>query len=125
MNAYGKTAWMIPDTYYRSVSRNETDKSHEAVCVLNTSDKDAHITLTLFFEDREPRKGFSAVCPSMRTNHIRLDKIVDSDGVGIVPDTAYAILVESDTPIVVQYTRVDTSAPEMALMTTMAYSINN
>ncbi len=125
MKAYGKKTWMIPDTFYCSVSRDEINKSHEAVCVLNTSDKEANITLTLFFEDREPNSGFSAKCASMRTNHIRLDKIVDANGNGIAPETPYAILVESDTPIVVQYTRVDTSASDLALMTTMAYSIDD
>jgi hypothetical protein len=54
MKAYGKKTWLIPDTYLNSVSKNQ-NISHESVCVLNTSDKDAEIKLTLFFEDREKR----------------------------------------------------------------------
>lgn len=127
MNAYGKTTWMIPDTFLHSVSRSGdiTDRSHEAICVLNTSDSDAHISLTLFFEDREPNTAFSSFCGARRTHHIRLDKIRDAEGNGIEMDTPYAILVESDTPIVVQYSRLDTSAAEMALMTTIAYSVDD
>jgi hypothetical protein len=44
---------------------------------------------------------------------------------GNIPrDTPYAILVESSEPIVVQYSRLDTSAVEMALMTTIAYPVD-
>lgn len=125
MKALGKTTWMIPDTFLRSTSRSSDpgDRSHEAICVLNTSENDAHIALTLYFEDREPNTAFTAFCGAERTHHIRLDKIRDKDGNGIPEDTPYAILVESDTPIVVQYSRLDTSSAEMALMTTIAYAV--
>ena len=129
MKAYGKTTWMIPDTYLQkkenSRSSDPADRSHEAICVLNTSDNDAHIALTLFFEDREPNTAFTSFCGARRTHHIRLDKIRDKDGNGIPEAVPYAILIESDTPIVVQYSRLDTSAAEMALMTTIAYSVDD
>ena len=41
--AYGKKVWLIPDGFLHSVSLND-QVSHEAVCVLNTSDKDATVT---------------------------------------------------------------------------------
>ena len=112
MKAYGKKAWLIPDTFLNSVSKN-SGISHEAICVINTSDVDAEISLTLFFEDREARTDFHSQCPAMKTHH---------SGEPIPRDTPYAVLVESNTPIVCQYSRLDTSAPEMALMTTIAYS---
>ncbi len=122
MKAYGKKVWLIPDTYLNSVSKNE-NISHEAICVINTSDEDAEIKLTLFFEDRDPRTDFSSRCPAMRTHHIRMDKLRNDKGEMIPRDTPYAVLVESNTPIVVQYSRLDTSAVEMALMTTMGYGV--
>lgn len=120
MKAYGKKVWLIPDNYLNSVSLNDW-VSHEAVCVINSSDTDAVIDLTLLFEDNEPMKGFKAECKSMHTNHIRLDKIISEDGKKIPRDTPYAMIIESNTPIVVQYSRLDTSHKEMALMTTIAY----
>jgi len=122
MKAYGKNVWLIPDTYLNSVSKNE-NISHEAICVLNTSDADAEIKLTLFFEDREPRTDFSSFCPARRTHHIRMDKLLNAQGESIPRDTPYAVLVESSAPIVCQYSRLDSSAVEMALMTTMAYPV--
>ena len=129
MKAYGKTTWMIPDTYLqckeKSRSSDPGDRSHEAICVLNTSDADAVIRLTLYFEDREPNTAFSSFCGARRTHHIRLDKLLDAEGNGIPEGVPYAILLESDTPVVVQYSRLDTSAAEMALMTKIAYSVDD
>ncbi len=121
--AYGKKVWLIPDGFLHSVSLND-QVSHEAVCVLNTSDKDAVISLTLYFEDREPMTGFKAECNAGRTHHIRLDRIVSENGEKIPRDMPYALLVESTEPVVAQYSRLDTSAVEMALMTTIAYPID-
>ena len=117
--AYGKTVWLIPDGFLHSVSLND-QVSHEAVCVLNTSDKDAKITLTLYFEDRDVMTGFTAECKAGRTHHIRLDRMVSENGEKIPRDVPYALLVESTEPVVAQYSRLDTSAVEMALMTTIA-----
>lgn len=121
--AYGKKVWLIPDGFLHSVSLND-QVSHEAVCVLNTSDKDAVISLTLYFEDRDAMTGFKADCKAGRTHHIRLDRIVSENGEKIPRDVPYALLVESTQPIVAQYSRLDTSAVEMALMTTIAYPVD-
>jgi len=123
MKAYGKKTWLIPDTFLNSVSKND-QLSHEAICVINTSDIDAEIKLTLFFEDREIDESFSSFCGARRTHHIRLDKIRNAEGRGIPHDIPYAILIECNTPIVVQYSRLDTSRAEMALMTTIAYAVD-
>ncbi|MBE6623374.1 MAG: hypothetical protein E7621_04235 [Ruminococcaceae bacterium] len=120
--AYGKKTWLIPDTYLNSKSKNESI-SHEAICVINTSDIDAVIDLTLYFEDREKITDFSSFCGAGRTHHIRLDKLKSKNGELIPRDTPYAILVESNVEIVVQYSRLDSSEVEMALMTTIAYPV--
>jgi hypothetical protein len=122
MKVYGSQSWLIPDTYLGSVSKLPTP-THEAICVLNTSGTDAEIALTLFFEDRDPIIGeYYAVCGAMRTNHIRLDRLVSSKTGELIPrDVPYSILVESNVPIVVQYSRLDTSGGTVALMTTIPY----
>lgn len=120
--AYGKKTWLIPDAFLNSKSKNESI-SHEAICVINTSDVDAEIALTLFYEDRDKVTDFSSFCGAGRTHHIRLDKIRSEKGEKIPRDTPYAILVESNVEIVVQYSRLDTSEVEMALMTTIAYPV--
>lgn len=119
---YGKKTWLIPDCFLNSVSKNESI-SHEAICVINTTDVDAEIKLTLFFENMDARTDFSAFCKAKRTHHIRMDKLKNDKGELIPRDTPYAALVESNVNIVVQYSRLDTSEVEMALMTTIAYPV--
>lgn len=120
----GACTWYIPDCYFPQIS-NGLYPSHEAVCVLNPGTRDAHIELVLYFEDRDKMQGFTAVCRAERTNHIRLDQLADAEGRKIPQGVPYAIMVKSDVEIIVQYSRMDTSQAEMALMTTMAYPLGN
>ena len=118
----GKLTWFIPDGYMNPTANGEF-VSHEAVCALNVGDTEAHIRLTIFFEDREPMTGFTAVCAARRTNHIRLDKLVSATGEKIPKGISYAVLCESDAPIIMQHSRMDVSQPEMALMTTIPFGM--
>lgn len=119
----GKKNWLIADGFL-PVESNGAFNSHESVCILNMGDTDANITLTIYFEDREPMTGFVAFCAARRTNHIRLDKIADSEGNMIPLGVPYAIKVESSQPVLAQHTRMDTTQAEMALMTTMGYPLD-
>ena len=118
---HGHKTWLIPDCYYESKSNHQP--SHESVCVLNTGEKDAVITMTLYFEDREPMPGFVSHCAARRTHHIRMDKIVSQSGERVPMDVPYAILAESSVEVAAQYSRLSTSQAEMALMTTIAYPV--
>lgn len=116
----GKTLWVIPDGYMNDTS-NGKFVSHEAICVLNLSEQNASIKLTIYFEDKEPMRGFNVMCNGNRTNHIRLDMIKNENGECIPKGVAYSIFVESNIPIVCQHSRMDVSQPEMALMTTIPF----
>lgn len=110
--------WFIPDCYLGSKS-NGGSLTHEAVCILNPYDEDTTVSFTLYFENCEPMDGFEISIPRRRTIHIRLDKLTDKNGNLIIRDTPYGMKIESDLKVYIQYTRVDTSQPEMALMTTI------
>ncbi|MBE6083394.1 MULTISPECIES: sensory rhodopsin transducer [Tissierellales] len=122
MNNLGSKVWIIPDGFLPLKSSGNL-KSHEAVCVLNLGEKDANINLSIYFEDRNPMENFKAVCGAKRTNHIRLDKIMDNKGNKIPVNIPYSIKIESDEPIIVQHSRMDTTQAEMTLMTTIAYEL--
>ena len=116
----GKKRWIIGDGFM-SDTKSEKFVSHESVCVLNLTGETANIDITIYFEDRPPMKNFKAICECERTHHIRLDKIKNDKGESIPREVPYAIKVESNTPIVVQHSRLDVSQPNMTLMTTIAY----
>lgn len=118
----GSKVWFVPDAYYPTIS-NGHFPSHEAICVLNPGDKDAVIDMVLYFEDRDKMVGFKAVCKAERTNHIRMDKLMDVNGNVVPKGVPYAIMIESSENVIIQYSRMDTTQAEMALMTTMAYPL--
>ena len=89
--------------------------------MLNPGSKDAHIGITLYFEDRDKMSGFEVICKSERTNHIRMDSLKNRNDQGVPMGVSYAMMITSDTEIIVQYSRMDTTQAEMALMTTIAY----
>lgn len=111
-----KCEWYFPDAYLPDISDGV---SHEAVCVLNIGEADANLSLTLYFESSPPMERFAYVCGANRTVHIRLDKLLSPSGEPIPQCTPYAIRLCSDVPVYCQYTRVDASLPQHALMTTM------
>lgn len=122
MSTRGQKRWIIPDGFLPEKSNGDF-VSHEAICVLNIGDQDAKLAISIYFEDREPMEDFTDFCGAKRTNHIRLDKIQDASGNKIPVGVPYAIKIDSDEPIVVQHSRMDTTQAEMTLMTTMAYPL--
>lgn len=124
MNAYGKRTWLVPDCYWPEITTQGHYVSHEAICVMNTGDAEAHIRITLLFEDREPMENLRATCGAMRTHHIRMDKLRTESGANIPMGVPYAALVESDVPIVAQYSRIDTTQVNETLATTIAYPLD-
>ena len=90
--------------------------------MLNTSDVEAHVTLTLYFADREPVGPYHTTVGARRTKHLRFNDLTDPEPVPIA--TAYASVIESDVPIVVQHTRLDSRQAENALLTTIAFPVD-
>jgi hypothetical protein len=122
MTAIGQTRWAIAEGYIpgKSTGEGPAMESHETLCFLNASDEDAEISITIFYEDREPTGPYRLTVPARRTNHMRFNNLKDPEP--IPRDTNYSALVESNVPVVVQHTRLDSRQAELALMTTMAYA---
>jgi len=118
---HGKTAWLVADCYWPEITTPGHYVSHEAICVLNTTDVDAELKITLYFEDREPMCGFTAKCAARRTHHVRMDKLTDAEGNHVPMGVPYAALVESNTPVVCQYSRIDTTQVNETFGTTMMF----
>ncbi|MFC4306521.1 sensory rhodopsin transducer [Cohnella boryungensis] len=117
----GEKLWYIPDGYIPENSSGQLT-SHESICVLNTASEDALLKITIFFEDREPLEDIMVVVGARRTKHIRTSSL-HKEGAPIPVGVPYAIEVESDIPIIVQYSRLDSTQAENALMSVIAYPI--
>lgn len=121
MDASGKRRWAIAEGYIPPYGTGKEPEftSHETACLLNTGDQDAHVTLTIFFDDRAPVGPYKVDVPAQRTKHLRFNDLSDPEPIPVGTD--YASVIESDVPIVVQHTRLDSRQAENALLTTIAY----
>ena len=122
MDQIGRTRWAIAAGYIPSES-SFTDRalvSHETACILNAGDQDAHIAVTIFFADCEPVGPYRVTVGARRTLHLRFNDFTDPQPVPL--DTDFASVFQSDVPIVVQHTRLDSRRAEIALMSTVAYA---
>ena len=121
MKTVGQTVWAIPEGYIPGKSHGPAPQmtSREACCILNSAEQEAHVAITIFFENRDPVGPYSFTVPARRTKHLRFNNFKDPEQ--IPPDTPYSSLIESDVPIVVQHTRLDSRQAENALLTTIAF----
>jgi hypothetical protein len=115
----GRQRWYVPDAYLPGDSSHGVE-SHESACLLNTGGTDARVRLTFYFEDRDPVGPVEVPLGARRTRHVRLTD-APTLGVELPRDVPFAYAVESDVPIVVQHSRLDTSAGAYTLATTVAY----
>lgn len=122
MQPIGKRRWAIAEGMIPSQSTGDSPalESHETACILNAGDTDARVRLTVFFKDRDAAGPFKVTVPARRTLHLRFNNLNDPEP--IPRDTDYASVIESDVPIVVQHTRLDSRQAELSLLTTVAFS---
>lgn len=120
-HSIGTMVWAIAEGYIPAWSNGPEPefRSHETACILNTSDADAHVEITIYFSDRDPVGPYRVDVPARRTRHLRFNDLTDPEQ--IPRGTDYASVIASDIPIVVQHTRLDSRQAENALITTVAY----
>ncbi len=123
MEPIGRRVWVIAEGYIPSqsaVGAGRALESHETACILNAGDREAQIEIELLFTDREPAGPYNLTVAPRRTLHLRFNDLTDPEPVP--RDTDYASIIRSDIPVVVQHTRLDSRASEVALMSSIAYS---
>ena len=122
MEAIGKKRWVIAEGYIPGSSTGPEPQftSHETACILNTGDADAHVRITIFYKDREPVGPYRVTVGARRTLHLRFNNLSDPEP--IPKDTDYSSVIESDVPVVVQHTRLDSRQDANALLSTIAFA---
>jgi hypothetical protein len=121
MGAIGHRRWAIAEGWIPSQGSfaDPALMSHETACMLNAGDETAHVRITVFYADRES-VAYHVTIPPRRTLHQRFNDLNDPEP--IPRDTAYSSVFESNVPIVVQHTRLDSRRPEVSLLSTIAYA---
>jgi hypothetical protein len=118
----GHKRWAIAEGYIPSTSHGPEPEmtSHETFCVLNVSEMEAHLQVWIFYSDQDPVGPYEVSVPPRRTKHVRYNEL---DHPAPVPrDTEFASIIESDVPVVIQHTRLDSRQAENALISTIAFA---
>ena len=118
----GAKVWAIAEGYIpaESVSQDHALVSHETACILNAGERDAEVAIMIYFADREPAGPYRVTVKARRTLHLRFNDLDDPEPVPRAKD--YASVITSNEPVVVQHTRLDSRNPNIALLSTVAYS---
>lgn len=119
----GKKIWAIAEGYIPEQSHGPEPQmtSHETACLLNAGDSPAHINIMIYFSDRDPQGPYRVEVPAQRTKHLRFNEL---DNPPIPKATDYSSVIESDVPIVVQHSRLDSRQSENALISTLAFPVS-
>lgn len=118
---HGKKIWFFPDGD-RPPPGESLMKGHESYVILNPNNEDAHVSFTLYFEDRAPIRDITMTVGAERVSCFQTHR-KEHFGEHVLPlSTQYAVKVESDTPVIVQYGRLDARQDNLAYYTTMGWT---
>jgi hypothetical protein len=120
--AIGHRLWAIAEGFIPGGSTGpEEMTSHETACLLNTSDQDAEVRITIYYSDREPSGPYRVLVPARRTLHLAFNELSDPEPIPRATD--YASVIASNVPLVVQHTRLDSRQAANALVSTLAFPV--
>jgi hypothetical protein len=103
--SYGKKVWIFPDGELPPAGQNEIP-GHESIIITNVCNAPAHIKVTLLYTDKDPVSFITEVA-AMRVRCLRSNREEDFGPYTAVEGEQYAIMLESDVPVVAQYGRAE------------------
>ena len=116
---YGKKVWIFPDAELPPRGENEIP-GHESIIITNTGKRDAHIRITLIYTDRPPVKDIVVTVGAERVRCLRTNEEKDFGSHTAVEGEQYAIMLESDEPVVALYGRAEPR--QVAFYTAQGYA---
>ena len=120
-NGLGKKNWIIPDCELPQPGEGVA-KGHESVIIVNDNDFDVNIKVTVYFTDKDCYEDINWQVGAKKVRCFRMNRLEDMCGFEVPMETQYAMKLESDGNIVVQYGRLDNTQPNLAFYTTLGYA---
>ena len=119
----GRKRWALAEGYIPEAGPHADSpvlRSHETACILNAGDNDAHLRILVYFSDREPAGPYAVTVAARRTLHLRFENLSEPEALPRGVD--FSTVFESDQPVVIQHTRLDSRLGQIALLSTIAYA---
>jgi hypothetical protein len=122
---YGKKIWSFAGGRIplRSNGKEPAFTSHDKIAILNTSAKDATITIMILYEGRNPVDKYEIKLKARRVKKIRFNDLIDPLPVPL--DTPFGFVLTSDVKVIVEFSRADTSSNYLAAFITTPYFKKN
>jgi hypothetical protein len=119
--AIGHMTWVIPGGHIplKSTGREPECTSRDEICILNTAETPANVSITVYYGNRDPAGPYELLVLAQRVMAVRFNDLINPEAIPL--DEPYACVIESTVPVVVQFTRQDTSQAANAMTTTMAF----
>ena len=114
---YGKKVWIFPDAELPPVGENVIP-GHESIIIANVTDKTADVKISLIYTDKDPI-SFNVQVEAKRVRCLRTNEEKDFGPYTAKFEEQYAIMLESDVPVVAQYGRAEPRT--VAFYTTPGY----
>ncbi len=102
---YGKKVWIFPDAELPPEGVNIIP-GHESVIITNVTDSVANVKITLIYDCKDP-VSFQVTVDAMRVRCLRTNEEKDFGPYTAEFGAQYAIMLESDVPVVAQYGRAE------------------
>lgn len=120
----GYKRWAIPGGHIPLTSNGPepVHVSYDLLCVLNLSDQEAHLSIQIYCADHDPIGPFPLTVGARRVRQVRFNDLIDPQAIPL--DMDYAGLIESNIPVIVQFSRLDSSQAENAIASTMAFPLD-
>lgn len=120
MKAYGKLDWAfaagrIP---FQSTGKEPELGSHDKIAILNTSDKEVEVKMTVLYEDAPPVTYKIDVKPK-RLRKLRFNDLIEP--VAMELERNFACYIRCEYPVVIQFSRQNTGSRRIAEMGGMAF----
>lgn len=89
METIGATRWAIAEGYIPATSEGDGRelRSNETACLLNASEREAHVRITVYFSDRDPVGPYRVTVAARRTLHLRFDELEDPEPIPRATDS--------------------------------------
>lgn len=118
----GKRRWAISAGCVpsRSNGAEPAFTSRDQVSVLNPGPTMANLRIRVLYERHSPVGAYRLTIAARRVRTFRVNDLIFPEAVRL--DEPYGLLMESDCPVVVQFTRQDTRQAANASMMAMAFS---
>jgi hypothetical protein len=122
MSAIGRRHWAISAGWIpaRSSGPEPEFSSREILCMLNAGERQADVRIHVVYAGHGPVGPYRLVVAPRRMRRVRINDLIFPEAVRL--QEAYGLVLDSDAPIVVQFSRQDTRQRDNAGCLATAWS---